>query len=75
MPRDPDETALKPMTGKVDLAQADIAITNVIANILASKFADVGNSKSTDGARGALLGLGIVEAGGARPPVAKEAES
>lgn len=74
LPRDPEDTALKSITSKVNLAQADIAIQEVITNILASNFADAGNSQSKDGARGALLGLGIVEAGGTRPPVAGEGD-
>ncbi len=67
LPRDPADTDLKPLTSKIDLAQADIAIQQVITNILSSAFSDVGSSQSTEGARGALLGIGIVSPGGARP--------
>ncbi len=74
LPRDPEETKLKRLSSKIDLAQADIAIKEVIAKILESAFAEPGYSRSQDGARGALLGLGIVESGGTRPPVAREPE-
>lgn len=74
LPRDPEATALERLSPKVSLAQADIAIANVISSILASHFADAGTSRSKNGARSALLGLGIVEAGGTRPPVTAEDE-